>query len=838
MRSILCKKDGIKVLLLDIFNRIFYGCFMFFSRTTCILACVATVLSFTKISRAAVVTDPPALSSLPDVGASSPLTGLAYSPDGTVLYTLGITGELIGRNVNDQHTVFRGDVGNNGGKIRVLPDGSLLIGREDGNVSLYEKPAAGKSLVARGAFPAPEPKASVEGAPGKPSTLYQYEIENFVPSPNDALLAVAVTQITWNVDYAQRQIKSRDALLQVWDMKSKSVLHSWEAIPLTKLHSRPGDWDILHLAWEKGGKVLDVAMPDVTIQRFNPHTGTLLSEWKPSKEHLVQPNPAAKDAEMKRRFSTLPPDMRAMALEAYEKRNAASKVETPPTSFGQTYAISPDGMLMLAASRNSWQILNTKSNSSTILEHTQHRELNNTIHFSVDGTMLVMYSEGWFWMWKADGTLIGRAQVPFVTLSGIAFSPHNTHLALADDTGNVRQWKIASPLTKMPDTVFSGFFAPWRNFRFNSNLKLAATDRFVATLDSKGHPHWFARELIKSPSPLSENQKNQTRMVIDHIAAAPDGKSWAEGVSFEHYSSTMITAGFPSGELRVRDANTGQIMRRQEAQYPMSHLEALQFLPDGTLLSGGEGHERSPVPLPNSLGGLQVHDAQSGELKSLDITWDKQKGHLKPNGVTQLLTSKDGKRLVVCSDLVGSDIGIQVIDMVSKKIVLSFGGRIGIERGKWALSPDGRWLGIAIKHRMGSEDHIYLRDLNEPQHGNFLGPALRLKVLSPAQAISFNNDGSFAVGLEDGRVLMFAANPTTTSKPIWETKPGRTIDALQFSADGKTLWSGDERGDLVARNAIDGQWKSTLRLLPPTNEIDAPSWARWERGGKIEFAPK
>ena len=794
------------------------------------LVCIAAALSLAGTSRAAVVTDPPPPSNLPDVGVGAPLTGLTYSPDGKVLYTLDTTGELLGRNVQNQRTVFRGDTGAIG-KIRFLQDGSLLIGQEDGTISWYEKPAAGKYLALRGLFAAPKSHKTLTDPRGYRSIFYQYEMEDFAPSPDGALLAVAITQTTWKINFDLQSLDTKSALLQVWDMRSKTLLHSWEPISLARTPRYPHAKEILHLAWEDNGKILDAAMPDVALKRFNPRTGELQSEWKPSAKDAIPPDPAARDAEMKRRFATLPPGLREDAQSAYEKRKADGATAPPAVDFGQTQALSADGKLLLAATPNGWQLWNIGANTNIILQQTSRQDPRDAVHFSADGSLLAVYDEGWFRLWKTDdGTRLGLAHVPFATFSDAAFSPRNKHLALADDTGKAREWTVASPLMKTASVVFPGFFDPWRHLSFTSELKLAATDRFVARLDSQGLPHWFIREPIKSPAPLSETEKEQTRMVIDHIAAAPDGASWAQGVSFQPYFSSLIMKGFPSSELRERDAKSGQIMWRQEAKYPMSHLEALRFLPDGTLLSGGVGHERTPVPLPDSLGGLQVHNAQNGALGSLGITWNKEK---KPNGVSQLLASEDGKRIVVCSDLVGSDLGIQVIDLETKKVLLSFGGNTGIKWGKWALSPDGRWLGIAMKHRRGEQDHIYLRDLNKPRNGHFMDPPMRLEITSPAQAISFNKDGSFAVGLQDGRILMWAADPTEKSTPLWQTQPGRPINVLQFSADGKTLWSGDERGDLVARNAIDGQWKSTLRLLPPANENEAPSWARWTRGGKL-----
>lgn len=791
--------------------------------------CVTSVLFFATFSHAATVVDPSPPSELPEIGASAPLVSLTYSNDGNLLYTLGTTGELIGREVQNQHTVIRGYVGENATKMRVLPDDSLLIGHSNGDISWYQKPLAGKPLARQGEFPSPPMKPPVNDPTGRNSIAYELELEDYVPSPDGALLAVAITETTWNTSFEQRHIEARTALLQVWDMRSKSIVHTWEPIPLSKLPRRRGTLDSLHLAWENNGKTLDVAMPNVTVQRFDPHTGALLSEWKPSAEGALQPDPAAKDAEMRRRFSKLPPDLRDKAEEAYERRKATGAKESSTPDFGQTQAISLDGKLLLAATPNGWQLWNIASNSNVILEKARQLAPGDSVQFSADNTMLAIHSEGWFWAWRNNGTQIGFAHVPFVNFGGSAFSPHGKYLALGDDTGTARQWEIATPLPQTASTIFPGFFAPWRHLSFAPNLMLASTDRFVASLGANGHLHWFASEPIKLPEPLSDNEKTFAREGIDHLAAAPDGKSWAEYTSYGTYSSAMEIEGIPRGELRECDAKTGQILWRQADEGAFPTLNVLQFLADGTLLTGGRGGGVSVRPLPNTFGGLQARDGRSGEPAQLGIAWDNKRGFEKPFRVEVMQTSRDGKRLVVFAYV--SDSGIQVVDIPSKQIIQYFGNNVRIERGEWALSPDGQWLARAAKTR------IDLWNLNQPRSNHSRKATVSLNVTSPAQALCFGNDNSLAVGLQDGRVLLWAPNPTPDAAPLWETKPGRAINVLQFSLDGKTLWSGDERGDLKTRNAQNGQLQSTLRLLPPSSENNVPTWVRWTRGGTIETAP-
>jgi WD40 repeat protein len=820
--------------LLDISYRFPY-CFTMFSRKASLSLCVPLILFFATRAHAAIVVDPSPPSGLPDVGASAPLVSVAYSPDGNLLYTLGTTGELIGRGVRNQQTVIRGNVGAGATKIRALPDGSLLIGYATGGVIWYEKPVAGKPLARQGEFPSPQVKPQVNDPISKDTLSYELELEDYVPSPDSALLAVAITETTWKTHFERRSLDARNALLQVWDMRSKTIVHSWEPIPLAKLPRRRGAWDSLHLAWGNNGRTLDVAMPNVNVQQFDPHTGALLSEWKPSAEDALQANPAAKDAEMKRRFSQLPPGVREKALQAYERRKAAGKEDSSAPDFGQTQAISPDGKLLLAATPNGWQLWDIKSNSNVILEKARQLAPGDSVQFSADNTMLAIHSEGWFWAWRSDGTQIGFAHVPFVNFGGSAFSPHGKYLALGDDTGTADQWELETPLTQTANTLFPGFFAPWRHLSIAPNLMIAATDRFAAKLDAKGHPHWFNNEPIKAPTPLSDNEKRSVRAGIDHLAAAPDGKSWAEYVSFQTYFSTMEMEGFPRGELRGRDAKTGQILWRQADEGASPTLNVLKFLADGTLLTGGRGGGVSVRPLPNSFGGLQARDGRNGEPTQLGIAWDNKRGFEKPFRVEVMQVSRDGKRLVVFAYV--SDSGIQVVDIPSKQVIQYFGNNISIERGEWALSPDGQWLARAAKTRIDLWNLNQPRNnhnVNQPRNNHSIEATVSLTVTSPAQALCFGNDNSLAVGLQDGRILLWAPNPTPDAAPLWETKPGRAINVLQFSLDGKTLWSGDERGDLKTRNAQNGQLQSTLRLLPPVNESAAPAWVRWTRNGEIE----
>lgn len=110
---------------------------------------------------------------------------------------------------------------------------------------------------------------------------------------------------------------------------------------------------------------------------------------------------------------------------------------------------------------------------------------------------------------------------------------------------------------------------------------------------------------------------------------------------------------------------------------------------------------------------------------------------------------------------------------------------------------------------------------------------LTFQIVSRVRALKFGADGTLAAGLADGRVLAWLPEFSSLAAPAWETAAGREIGALTFSLDGKTVWSGDERGDLKARDARIGALQSTLRLMAPLSAGAAPRWIRWNRAGTL-----
>ena len=812
----------------------------------CCLAATAALLATASAATAQnVVADPPLPATLPDSGHGAPLVALAYSPDGALLWTLDAVGELRGRAVEGGATVFRGNAGEGASKLRVASDGSLFVGRGFGAVTWYDRPVAGKPLVRRRAFKGeevdkqqvPKPDGHADNSATRP--LYALRLEDFALSPDGSRLLMLSVETAWKDAKPQgaaartSEMKSpgaQVARLRVWDVQKGTLVHEWDAMPMDKEAPR--------VAWAGAGTVV-VGLPEVGLRRFDAQSGALKSEWKPAAGAATQIDPAVQDAETKRRLEMLPERLRERAMRAAERRKAENAANPKPLAapdFGTLRALSPDGTRAVAHTRNGWQLWDTTSNANRILERSERLSAGEDAAFSRDGALLAVRTKDRFWLWRSDGTQIGWANVPFAAFADMAFAPDGASLSLADGTGVARRWTTASPLAKTAQQVFPGFFQPWNHFSATPDGLLAATAEGVASIDASGKlVKWHRFEAVESPAALPEYMKTQTRLELLGLVASPDGKSWVESLGYDTYTATMDNLKIPRGELRVRDAATGAILWRRTDLDPYQVVQNYLFLADGTLVTGKPGLGRSASEISESFGGLQAHDGRTGEPAALDIAWEDKVGFRQPRGIEILEKSPDDKYLLVSSGSGGG--GLQVVDLAAKKVIGYSRAHSTIHEGRWLLSPDAKFLVRAGNDAVGV--WAIARD-GKPGSTKEIG---LFALDSPAQSARFAPDGSLAVGLRDGRIKVWAAfsgdaaseAKSLDATPLWETARGRqAVVSLEFSRDGKTLWSGDARGDLSSRDARTGQWRSTLRLAPPKG-ADAPaSWVRWARDGKVE----
>lgn len=830
---------------------------------TCLIALLYSSMLLCQLAvplYAAVVSDPEPPASVPDSGHSAPLVAAAYSADGAVLYTVDSIGELRGRATDTGASLLRTDVGVGVTKLRVLGDGSLLLGRASGAIVLFDKPGVGKRLVERRTFNVVKQGEQLAGttpadaptdAPptvipptdadnttprgrvprGSRPSVPVFELGELAPSPDASLLAVTVQEtpaaarvarpVAFGPLVGAPRPNGQMTHLAVWDLRRGERLYQWESIPTT------GDGP--RLAWDALGKTLLVALPEVGVQRFEPRTGALQGEWKPPAEAATTPDPAALEEEAQRRMKALPEHLRERVERAEERRreqNAANPAAAATPDFGTLRAISPDGSRLLAATRRGWQLWELGTNSNRLLDGSQRLSAGSQVQFSPDGKLIAAYSGGTFWLWSTEGSQIGFGSGNFAKYTDVDFTPDGRRLALADDTAVARQWATTAPLSKTAQVVFPGYFQGWRHLSALPNGVLAATANGVAVIDTAGKPKWMSNPPIEAPELPEGAPRTPTRPQLTELVAAPDGQTWVETLTYETYTSTMMNAGIPKAEVRGRDMANGDVLWRLADHGSYTAVADSQILRDGTLLTGRRGWSVSAGPMDTSLLGLQARDSRTGETKDFGIEWGKERGYRDPGSVAMLEASRDGKYLLVSSGSGGN--GLQIIDLQAKKVANFFGSNVQIDKGEWDMSWDGEWLA-----RTGATS-LELWDLQQKKPDSSSVPTVRVALTSAAHVVRFGRDRSLAVGLADGRILFWASPPANDTPPAWETAPGRTIHTLEFSTDGKTLWSGDERGDLVARDAQTGQWQSTLQLSTPKDGDGVPTWVHWTRDGKVE----
>ncbi len=776
-------------------------------------------------ARAAVVSDPAPPATLPDSGPAAPVVAIAFSPDGTLLYSLDESGELRARDLQNGKSRFRGAPAPGAAKLRVLAGGSLLVGLSNGGVQLVGKPVQGQPLAVKHFYVGDKPMPRDEANP-----LPLITLDGFVVSPDGTRLAVQTLETEQIKDGSRPKPGAKTARVRVWKLSDDQT-------PL-EIGTFPADKGAPQLAWSEA-QTLVVATSDVSLQRFDATSGAKTGEWKPPAGAAPKADPEKEEAEFQRRLQRMPERMRERALEAHERaKERAAQNPTDPNAapdFGRAVGLSSDGKFVLAASRAGVVWWNTLDNTSRVLEKSERLGTLSSAQFSPDGRFVTLRGgarggrgSGAFYLWNSDGTQAGFGSSPRAEDTDVAFAPDSSRVAMSDESGQVRVWNTGAALAKVADTTLPGFFQAWSALGATPDGAFAVSENKVWKIGATGAARVFENTPIEFDAALAPGVKANLRQNIAAFAASSDGTLWAEHVSFENFTGTLENAGVPRGELRARDAQTGAVLWKQSLQGFSTPL--LRFLPDGTLLTGGRGGGIRLRGTPEDpLSGLQARDGKTGQPKDVGIEWGDKNGGREPGSVEILEPSANGKRLVVSSGSGGN--GVQTVNLETKKPFSFFGANIEIPRGAWATSPDGRFLAGPSRTGVG------VWDLGKERgFPNSFAPDFQLALSSPLparlNAASWSATGALAAGFADGRVLVWTPDFAPDKAPTWETAPGRAITSLAWSSNGLLL-IGDERGDLKTRSAKSGALESTIRLLAPASETAPPRVVRWTSDGKI-----
>ena len=787
-----------------------------FSRVLPISALALTLSA--PLAVAAVIGDPIPPAALPDLGHSAPISALTYAPNGKTVWSVDKTGELLIRSRDGKTTLFRFQLSDEARGLRVLSDGSFLVGQKLGMVLHYGAPQTGKPLDLKRTF---EKDAGVQLL-SNPSPFYALELGNWALSPDEKTLAIFTLETAREPDGTSKRGKAGQvsAHLRFWDLEREK--EPVESVLINQGKPKIGrslPFNPL-LAW-RDSQTLVVAN-EVSTQSFNAQSGAQTAEWTPRADAATPVDPAADEAEQRHRITLLPEAMQDRALRALERRLAQKPDPNAAPDLGELQGLSPDGTFLLASTRAGLQLWNTRDNSVAMLEGTARLRVDEAA-FSPDGQWVAARYGGALRSWNI-GVNKSFNYFDAPDLTKLAWAPDSAQLAAGNQDAQVQVWRAEMPAAKgkaLPTLILPGYFNGWNFLRSAGDTLLAATDNGVAIIEKSGQPRWLETLPIEAPVALPAN----ATFDIKAVAIAPDGKSWVETVGFDSYTGTMSNQGIPRSEVRARDINSGQILWRKSDEDSARFVESLAFTPDGTLLTGKEGAGRSFGPTDESWTGLKALNGATGEPVDLNIEWGEgRNGTGYPSSVDEITVAPGGETAAFAN---GND--AILADLKTRKRI----GYISMNAQDWngnaAISPGGDWLAGQTYSTFGLYD---LRN-EDKNYGNQMTIKLDIGEPGRATAVAYAGDGKLALGLRDGRVLVWAPNPQKDAKPAWETVKGRAVNALNWSADGQTLRIGNARGDLQWRDGNSGELQKTLRLLPPTQSGGASNWVQWNAAGII-----
>ncbi|TQS19927.1 protein kinase [Microbispora hainanensis] len=431
-------------------------------------------------------------------------------------------------------------------------------------------------------------------------------------------------------------------------------------------------------------------------------------------------------------------------LRAFPAGGPVRGMRLPGSLPGRILAFSPDATLAVIADHETGEEKVRLWNLTT-------GEWGRNLHgpsqdavFSADGTLLVTYDAGGqgttvaLWRLK-DGVRLLDMTVDAAIVGSPRISPDNRTLTLLDETGQVTAYDI-SRHTRPPDVPDADA----------ENRELDVTGDTLFALAGGVLHRWALPALTETNLKIKPGTNKFEEL---GMAVSPDGRTLA---------TSVFNASTP--KLTLWDIETRRKLGDVTLKEESAENRELRFSPDGRLLALSHS-------LPSDYTG-------KGGVEIVDVGRREQVMRFTPVAGGHMSFSADGKTLVTADDG-----GVDVIDLVEKKVLPRSEGPGTLAKGWMTLAPKG---GLAASPYGGRAVALWNTRTWKPT-----GRLLKL----PGNALSgrFSPDGRFLAVSHDTRVTLFdVAGGYQLGAPqvvtVGDAEQGNPVPpVMAFSADGSVL---------------------------------------------------